>query len=38
MDTGDIAITKTLGVSDMLPRGCRIRGPSSGGVALTASG
>jgi len=39
MDTGDIAYRKTLGVSEMLPAGMQDTGrPSTGGVALTASG
>jgi quinoprotein glucose dehydrogenase len=39
MDTGDIVYRKTLGVSEMLPPGMQDTGrPSTGGVALTASG
>jgi quinoprotein glucose dehydrogenase len=39
MDTGNIVYRKTLGVSDALPAGLQDTGrPSSGGVALTASG
>ena len=39
MDTGDTVYRKTLGVSEMLPAGLQDTGrPSTGGVALTASG
>jgi quinoprotein glucose dehydrogenase len=39
MDTGDIVYRKTLGISEQLPPGLQDTGrPSTGGVALTASG